>query len=183
MTLRARLRAQTASAHYRLDTRVSGWDLVDRHGLAAFLGMQRRALGALRPYARGDLSQDMMDDLHARAGADLTILGCDASVPTRDLPVAPMSLALDYVIAGSRLGSALLGKRWLGARDMQVRRASAYFSAPSYIEVWQTFCAQAARLPAEGLAADRIVCDANHIFQFYDHCASQDPEPRLYAHV
>lgn len=168
--LRARLRSDTRLAHERLDEEVSRFDLTTPHGLLCFLNMQCCALetlSALEVYAATDV---VIESLLERATLDLRILGSGPQEAPYDLePVHP--LAIDYAIAGSRLGSQLLKKRWQAATDPQVRRASAYFSAPSYIDGWASFCDTAEAMSSASRLADQIVRDADRIFQMYRECA------------
>lgn len=169
-SLRARLRMDTHLAHERLDEEVSRFDLTTPYGFLCFLSMQSSAFQTLSALELSAQTSAMMRDLSERAARDLRHLGSLTQKPAATIePVHP--LAIDYAIAGSRLGSQLLKKRWQSATDPQVRRASAYFSAPSYIKMWTSFCETTAAMPAAGPFADQIVRDAGRIFHMYLECA------------
>ena len=169
-SLRARLRADTRLAHELLDDEVSRFDLTTPYGLLCFLNMQSAALQTLAESPVSAQIDAMIRDLRQRAERDLRRLG--SSTQKTEATIEPVHLlAIEYAIAGSRLGSQLLKKKWQAATKPQVRRANAYFSAPSYIERWASFCDTTAAMPAAGPLADQIVRDADRIFQMYRECA------------
>lgn len=169
-SLRARLRADTRLAHEQLDEEVSRFDLTTPIGFLCFLTMQSAALQTLSALQVSAKAGAMIRDVLERAALDLRQLGSSTQQsPAAIEPVHP--LAIDYAIAGSRLGSQLLKKRWQAATDPQVRRASAYFSAPSYIEMWASFCNTTEAMSSSGTLANQIVQDADRIFHLYLECA------------
>jgi heme oxygenase len=170
-SLRIRLRTETRVSHEGLDEQVSRFDLTTEVGFASFLSMQTLALRTLAPHAARAECRDALHDLLDRAAADLSgFETADHAGPAISGSLQPLSI--DYVIAGSRLGTRVLRERWLAATDERVRRADAYFSAPGYIELWKSFCASAGAMPAAGPLADRVVRDADRILHFYSVCAS-----------
>ncbi|MFZ5965382.1 biliverdin-producing heme oxygenase [Thalassococcus sp. BH17M4-6] len=174
-SLRLRLQTETRASHQDLDQSVSQFDLRKRDGFELFLRMQSVALRAISPHAAPLPITECINDLLARAEADLREIGtwehCDAMEIGSLHP-----LAINYVIAGSRLGTKVLRTRWLSADDPVVRGANSYFSAPSYIELWKSFCETSNGMPAAGDVADQIVCDADKIFKLYRTCA---PAPQI----
>ncbi|MEL6957859.1 MAG: biliverdin-producing heme oxygenase [Pseudomonadota bacterium] len=168
-SLRARLREDTRERHHALDQRVSSYDLTTPSGFMCFLTMQVTALRSIEPHAKDAASYNAIQDLRARAQADLHHF--DQPRPMGRAIKAPSALAVDYMIGGSRLGTQVLKRRWQDARDPLVRKASAYFTAPSYIDLWQGFCATAERIPPYGAVADRIVNDVDDLFSFYVECS------------
>ena len=168
--LRARLRTDTRTSHEELDREVSSFDLTRPDGFACFLRMQATALNTLRGNIMSQASAEMVCDLLERAEADLRQLGYPVDERQMKLDVVhPM--AIDYVIAGSRLGTQILKKRWFSATDAKVRSAASYFCAPSYIEAWAAFRANAEKMPSTGPLADQIIRDTDRIFQIYRECA------------
>ena len=168
-SLRARLRADTRLAHEQLDQEVSRFDLTTPNGLLRFLSMQSAALQTLSASEVSSQMGAMIRDLIERAALDLRQLESSTQKPAAAIePVHP--LAIEYAIAGSRLGSQLLKKRWQAATDPQVRRACAYFSAPSYTDTWARFCDTTETMSSTGPLADQIVRDANRIFHLYREC-------------
>lgn len=172
-TLRTRLRQDLEHHHAALDARLSTLDLSQREGFVRFLQIQASALRALEPISKTAQSAPAIADLRARAETDLRQLqSTDPVMPApATAPIVP--LAIDYVIAGSQLGSKILKKRWNGASDPHVRQASAYFSAPSYISHWREFCETADGMTSIGDAADQIVAGAFTVFDVYARCADQ----------
>lgn len=169
-SLRARLRVDTRLAHERLDEEVSKFDLTTPRGLLYFLKMQSAALQTLSALKVSAQMGTMIQDLRERAALDIRELGSSTQTsPTAIEPVHP--LAIEYAVAGSRLGSQVLKKGWQAATDPQVRRANAYFAAPSYIETWASFCDTTEAMQSTGPLADQIVRDADRIFHMYHECA------------
>lgn len=169
-SLRARLRNDTRLLHEKLDREVSEFDLTTPGGLSGFIRMQFSALQAFNSSQMLADTGAMVQDLCERAALDLRAL--DASVQPSPYELGAVEpLAVEYVVAGSRLGSQLLKKRWQRATNQQVRRASAYFSAPSYIEIWAAFCERTEAMSSCDPLADRIVQDANNVFNMYYECA------------
>ncbi len=169
-SLRARLRMDTHLAHERLDEEVSRFDLTTPYGFLCFLSMQSSAFQTLSALEVSAQTSTIIRDLSERAARDLRHFGSSSQKPAATIePVHP--LAIEYAVAGSRLGSRLLKKRWQSATDPQVLQASAYFSAPSYIKMWTSFCETTAAMPAAGPLADQIVRDADRIFHMYRECA------------
>lgn len=169
-SLRTRLRSDTRVSHNDLDRKVSQFDLTTPFGFVSFLHMQSAALRSIAPRAERSDAKEGISDLLSRAESDLRAIGASHDVGTMDIgPLHP--LAIDYVIAGSRLGTQVLRKRWRATKDPNVRHADAYFSAPNYIEIWKSFCGASDRLSAVGEIADQIVGDADLIFKLYHTCA------------
>ncbi len=184
-SLRLELRAALKDKHEALDKVVSGFDIGSHEGLRAFIAMQAAALSRLSAAGVGASSAPAIADLLERARTDLVSLGLPAGsdAPTDTAQAAFHPLAIDYVIGGSRLGNAILKKRWLGSRDRRVHAAQAWFTAPSYSDLWQGFCAVAGQMPGTGPDADRITNDAAEIFDMYSRCAASAGEKRVPEHV
>lgn len=185
--LRQRLRTGTRAAHEALDARLSDYDIATPEGLGRFLSLQRLALTALEPLSAGAAVAPLLRDMRDHAEADLLRLGWPAHDPVPEAfpgdQRPPHPLALDYVIAGSRLGTMVLRKRWAASRDPAVRDARAYFSAPDHTGYWTAFCKTAGAVDAETPLADRVVTDAARLFHFYQHCADAvlHPGPEVNA--
>ncbi|WP_424973912.1 hypothetical protein [Dinoroseobacter sp. S124A] len=162
---------------------MSEFDLRRRDGLAGFLGMQTAALSVLTGFESSQDCRRVMDDILARAKSDLRVLGVRPNHMTCDALRAPHPLALDYVIAGSRLGTQVLKRRWTAATDPLTQRASAYFSAPTYIEFWRGFCQQTETIPGTDPVAKVVLKDADRIFKFYNACAKSARKSLGVLHV
>jgi len=169
-SLRARLRDDTRVSHENLDQRVSAFNLTTPQGLTSFLRMQSLALRAIAPHAKCAVSYGAMQDLLERVESDLRKLEVPGqTVAPKIKPLHPHSI--DYVFAGSRLGTRVIKERWQAAENLLVRQADAYFSAPSHIEIWKSFCALAGTMSPIGPLADQIVRDVDRLFQLYQECA------------
>lgn len=175
--VRTRLRYETRAAHEQLDDMVSDFDLTTQRGLACFLQMQIRAFSSLQPHAYGTACQGALGDLTYRANCDLARFEQQAQSPVQ-IAGSLHPHAIDYVVAGSRLGTQVLKKRWLATTDDRVREADAYFSAPAYIGVWKAFCAAAEAMSATGTIADTIIDDVHRIFALYKECARASQSER-----
>lgn len=173
MTLRHRLRQDTVDAHVALDQAVSGFDLCTVGGLSGFLAMQAGALAHLQSQARAAQTGPLIDSLLQRVRQDQAALGCGpVPPPSAGAPDDIHPVAIDYVIAGSRLGSQVLARRWAAATDARVRRAKAYFAQAADTSAWRGFCRLAEQMPANSAEADLIVIDSRRLFVFYHACAS-----------
>lgn len=181
--LRDRLRAETRPAHDALDTRLAHVDVSSVDGLAVFLRMQARALGVLSECDAGNISKLMISDLAHRARTDLAVLGHQVP-PVAVPPVDAARLhpdAVDYVLAGSRLGNAMLKKRWRSSTQPDVRHAAAFFTAPDYLDVWKSFCTGAGMCDARLPGNETIVTDARAVFALFSHYAADAAEEKVPA--
>ena len=181
--LRGRLRGETADVHDRLDQRISEMELSTPLGLGQFLSLQATALSAIMPLAGQASSAPVIQDLMERASRDLAGLGITAPGDTPPLGTAPHPLAVDYVIAGSRLGTKFLRQRWLTSDDPKVQMADAYFTAPDYIDHWRHFCQTASAIDASCAIADTVVADAISLFELYLTCAASLQLPKTLSHA
>lgn len=167
-TLRRRLRDETSAAHTALDQHVSQLDLQTLSGLKRYVCMYATALEGLLAVVDASPTRDAIADLHARSKRDLNHLG--GATCSQSIGFTPDPLAVDYVVLGSRLGSAVLKKRWNGASDRAVLAVNALFSAPSYLPLWNAFCDQLAHSATSPAAANRVIQHANALFAFFDRC-------------
>lgn len=106
------LREATSASHDRLDTAFGSLDLSERADYARFLAGHAIGMSALFPAFRTFVERDLgtpCPDYPAMLSSDLATLGIDAG----DLPNVAVSdgltpLATAYVLAGSRLGLAMI---------------------------------------------------------------------------
>ncbi|EYD73058.1 hypothetical protein [Limimaricola hongkongensis] len=164
--LRSRLRRDLAARHARLDACFSRFDLTTRPGLSGFLAAHRTAFAAIRPAPGGLTGALLLDRMIAAIDADLGVLD-----HAPDAGPAPLrltrSMAQDYVLLGSRLGSQLLRRRWAAARDPVLLAAGAYLSLPPMAQDWRAFCDRAGALPDQGTEADLVVHEAGQLFDLF----------------
>lgn len=140
-TVRARLRAATASAHARVDDVFSRFDLASREDYGRFLQAQAAVLLPLeRALDAGIAPRLDIDWPERRRGdallSDLAALGLRAPATGALPPIerADAALGTIYVLEGSRLGGALL-KRSVGA-ELPTR-----FMAAGRPQLWQRLIA------------------------------------------
>ncbi|WGH79542.1 biliverdin-producing heme oxygenase [Jannaschia ovalis] len=179
MTLRDRLRADTRPAHDRVDAAFSGLGVTERRGYRAFLAAHLVALSALRPApGPGDAALAAeMADLRSRLRADLQQLGANGSMPPLPGRRCLDPRALGYVLHGSRMGMAVLHRRWRAAGDARLRRAGAFLSTPPAPARWGAICAGLSRMSPDGPTADRVIAEAGTVFAIYEHSALSQARP------
>ena len=172
--LRDRLRYDTAADHDRLDARFSQLDLQVRADFPVFLAAHFMAFSTLRRLGmQGRLvRQDDLARFEQALGRDLNVFGHNAHPTlTMDAPCDP--IALDHIVLGSRLGTAVLRKRWQGSSDAMVLRAGAYFGLPQDAHLWRQHCAAMAERDETGADADRAVADTRRLFGLFETALSR----------
>lgn len=157
--------------HATLDQMAAQMDLNSRAGYVSFLRMNEAGLAAVQGADCAPGVAAMQADLLARLRQDLAALGAAPLGATGEARANLSPLALDYVLAGSRLGGAVLRQRWQAGALGRAGAPSAYMSAPDYLEIWRAFCAAARDLPATGAVADQVVADAATVFGIFIHSA------------
>lgn len=133
ISLRDRLRRETAEAHGRVDKLFGSFDFGTDQGYVGFLRAQGTAWETLRPLldpgslARADALRD-----------DLDRLGEAQPVPlARERLPASLSAGHQYVLEGSRLGSIMLLRELEAKAPAMAQRASAYLTESGKIESWK----------------------------------------------
>ena len=161
------LREATAEDHARLDGIVSELDVATRAGLAGFATAHLLAFRAMEEaHPRAELRA-----MIAALGTDLASLG--AALPGGAMPPAPAHdpLAGDYLLAGSRMGTQVLRRRWAGSLDPLVRRADAYFALAVDPAEWPAVRAALSAVPVGSDRAGRIVADVRALYQLFERAA------------
>lgn len=157
------LRQETEGAHDELDHLISKLDLASRSDFITFLKVHDACFAAMARHM--DVSG--LDRMVQAIRNDLTALG---EVPEVGAPVdlSPFHpLAGRYILAGSRMGTQVLRKRWLQSDDSIVRTADTYFTLPSGASEWQAVCAELSQIPAGTTLAEEITRDTGALFQFF----------------
>ncbi len=173
MSLRTRLRADTRSRHDTVDAMMEPYDVSLIHGYTSFLLTHLLALAHLKARALRGNAADMEADLDQMVGnlvVDLTELGQPAATSFGTALPQCTELhpdALRYVLLGSQIGLSHLQKRWQSAHDPRVRSAGAFISHPRDGDRWRTLCARLSQMPSNGRLPDRIVEDAQTVFDIY----------------
>ncbi len=124
------------------------------------------------PYTRQNLQQ-----MASRLASDLKVLGADAKPEVPDLTPAPHPLACLYLAAGSRMGTAVLRRKWESTTDPCVRRADQYFSAPLVNGEWQSVCSALSEHSANGPEADAVIAGTKQLFDLFARLAPRHVAP------
>ena len=142
--LLAHLRDATAASHETLDAAFGSLDLSQRADYVRFLSGHAIGMAPLftsfRGYVEGEL-QVACPDFPAMLRNDLAALGIDAQhLPRVDAPGALTGPATAYVVAGSRLGLAMIrkGGYWGSAHDLP----STYMEDDSGRIIWKDVVAR-----------------------------------------
>ena len=170
-TLRQRLRADTAQSHDALDLMLSRFDLRRADDLARFLAAQHAGFAAMV-----EAGVEAAKDLVARIESDLATLGAEA-LAAPPLDRRPHALAADYLLEGSRLGTAVLRRRWAGGSCPRALGASAYFGPAPDTTGWKRVAAHLDSVQANGKDADAVTRDASMLFALFHKCATLAATP------
>ena len=167
---RHELRALTRADHARLDDQFSALDITRRVDYTRFIGVHLAVFEVLRPHlSPASLTRPQLLAGLACLQRDLATLGqrrlkTQAGHGETD-GLAP--LAVDYVVAGSRLGLKVLKTRWAGSADPLVRAAGAYFAQPFAASPWPKVCRALSKVPVESARAGAITRDTRRIFDLF----------------
>jgi heme oxygenase len=174
------LRSATARLHEEIDAQFSGFDLAEGAGLAAFLSAQAIALRECQPrvdrFGREVLGCAPIDYAQI-AASDLANLGVDAALlPQVWLPREIADAGVFYVVAGSRMGAAVLRQRATALTPTGVAQDVCGFFAigegPGQFRLFRQWLAQR---PAEAVAAISYAATATfHLFAQAAKLAAQD---------
>lgn len=90
---------------------------------------------------------------------------CIGTAPS--LPSAIDPLAIDYIAAGSRLGTKVLYKRWAASTDQTVHAANNYFGLENDAGFWHATCEALSDIPVKSARAQTIVRDTRTLFALF----------------
>jgi heme oxygenase len=141
---RSALRSATAPLHGQIDALFGTFDLSDRDGLTRFLVAQAIGMRACQPiisrFGRGRLGHDGPDWL-AIIRQDLAMLSVAAErLPQFELAADIADPGVFYVVAGSRMGAAVLRKQATALTPAGPASASCgYFAADGGPVMWRLF--------------------------------------------
>lgn len=155
--LLAFLRAATAEAHGGLDASFSALPLDSRAGFARFLVGHAIGWTALGPQLRDFAARELdtpVPDYAALLAQDLAEMDIDTAVlPRIEPPAAACPVAVSYVLAGSRMGIAMIRRQPTWAAE--TGRAGRYLADPSGPDLFR-----ALRDWMDGPAGDEVDRDA-----------------------
>lgn len=162
------LRDQTRPDHDRLDELIGTLDISQRLGfttfaemhLSCFLAMQARQSATSKS---AQTLRNMIDGLRK----DLSVVTDRKTVTRAELPNHVAPLAIDYIVAGSRLGSKVLRKRWSKSTDGKVQGASVYFQQPVDPRLWPETCQALSDVVPTSAQAGAIIKDTKALFQLF----------------
>ena len=167
---RHELKALTRADHARLDELFSALDITRRVDYARFIGVHLAVFEVLRPHlSPASLTRPQLLAGLACLRRDLTTLG----QRRLEIQVGHKAadgldpLAVDYVVAGSRLGLKVLKTRWAGSADPLVRAAGAYFRQPFAASLWPKVCRALSKVPVDSAQAGAITRDTRRIFNLF----------------
>ncbi len=165
---RTTLREKTHADHERVDAMFSRVNIAQHDGFSLFVRVHLTCFSKMQEHdsisaeAKGLLAE-MVDALTL----DLDLLG-EAPHDIKDTKSKSADpLAVDYMIAGSRLGSKVLRKRWAASSDPIVVAAGTYFGLSSDPEFWRTTCRALSDIPNDSARADVIVEDTRALFGLF----------------
>ncbi|CAN0586364.1 unnamed protein product, partial [Ectocarpus sp. 12 AP-2014] len=164
--LRKHVRSALKSDHDRVDAKFGCLDIQDRSDLATFLQTHRAAFHALLTSGaalEGRIKAQHLKDLIQALEADLSAL----HVPMLG-PHSYCDLAVDHIVLGSRLGTAILRDKWLMSQDRQVRQARSYFAQPQFKEEWRGHCMHLSLMQENDVAGQHLIEDARRLFVLFE---------------
>lgn len=165
------LKAGTQKQHDSVDALFSSFSLHQHRDYARFLSLHARCFAELLEYAgEACLTQALLAEMCAALEDDLDSLGHTnpsgrAEGVGLSEPVDP--LAIDYVVAGSRLGSQILKQRWAGAKDQNVRLAGTYLGLMHDPALWRTVCGRLSEIKPDSPRAMHVMDDVCAIFDLF----------------
>lgn len=178
-TLLVHLREATAASHATLDSAFGSLDMNERADYARFLSGHAIGIAPLfdsfRAFVEDDLELDC-PDYPAMLRDDLAALGVDAlSLPSLAAPAQLTPSATGYVLAGSRLGLAMIrkGGYWGKAHALP----SAYMEDEAGLAIWKHAAARLKQDEVDPARAARESAGAVAAFEtFREAFAASAPE-------
>ena len=128
--------------------------------LSCFVAMQSRTTDQ-------SISMSTLSDMIAGLATDLNIVSGKPATLHMPLPRVLDPLSIDYMVAGSRLGSKILCKRWGASTDPRVQRANNYFGQTGDPKLWPETCRALTAISADSPRAAAIVKDTKSQFQLF----------------
>lgn len=139
---------------------ISELDLASKHDFITFLKVHEACFSAMARHGHLEGLAPMVEAIRR----DLTTL---TGRPALEVPVQMYAfhpLAGRYILAGSRMGTQVLRKRWLRSENQTVRAADSYFTLPTDVSDWKAVCAELSKIPADGPLASTIKEDTRMLF-------------------
>lgn len=174
LTLHARLKAATQSAHEIVDAHYSRFDLTNPRGYRDFL----TAHSAIMPYCEAILDASEVGSLlpdwneRRRTPALLADLAAvDGTIANIGFPVRPLAApeawGMLYVLEGSRLGGAVLASRVRANPDARCRDATRYLRHGHGARLWPKFLLALDSETVMKLQFERAIASALETFSLF----------------
>lgn len=168
MTFRNILRDSTRPQHDALDDLLSSLDIAQHEDFSSFAEIHLVCFQKIHGCANGvGYALQLLSDMVRCLRSDLAVLGH----PSSSTPPAPYPtldpLAVDYIVAGSRLGSKVLKKRWLMSDDATVQGADSYFSLAVDASFWPDTCRKLDEISPGSARAAAIIKDTQAMFDLF----------------
>ncbi|NSX55393.1 hypothetical protein [Parasulfitobacter algicola] len=168
MDFRHVIREQTRTDHDLLDRMITTLDIAQLDDFRVFLQIHHCCFVVMRSRSLDQgLSTSVLSDMIDGLTADLEIVSGNRHAVDLPAPSALDPLSIDYMVAGSRLGSKILRKRWGASTDPCVQRANTYFSQAIDPKLWPETCRALSAMPPGSARADGIVEDTRIQFQLF----------------
>lgn len=162
------LRQETRVAHDVLDHAFTATDIADPDGFSAFVAVHLACFRAMRSrLISPNLSRATLDMMIAGLAQDAHVIGISEPAAMPPLADTIDPLAIDYMVAGSRLGSKVLKTRWAQSQNADVQRANAYFGQIADPALWPATCQMLATVPPDSPRAVAIVTDVIALFNYF----------------
>ncbi|WP_411890149.1 biliverdin-producing heme oxygenase [Yoonia sp. SDW83-1] len=162
------LREQTRTDHDFLDRMISTLDIARLRDFRVFLQIHHSCFLVMQARSLGQgLSTAALSNMIDGLAADLDAVTANPYAIDLPTPSALDPLSIDYMVAGSRLGSKILSKRWGASTDPCVQRANTYFGQAIDPKLWPETCRALSALPPSSARADAIVEDTRTQFQLF----------------
>lgn len=168
MDFRSILRDATRAEHDLLDARFTALDISERAGFSVFVHVHLTCFQMMADAAEeGSYAGGLLRQMAAALSDDRAVLGTAQPAPHSMLPATLDPLAIDYLVAGSRLGTKVLRKRWAASADPVMQRANAYFGLESDPAFWRSTCAALSSIAADSPRAKAITRDSKILFGLF----------------
>ena len=162
------LREQTRTDHDLLDRMITTLDIARLRDFRAFLHIHHACFLAIQARSTGQgLSATTLSVMIDGLAADLDVVSGHRSAI--DLPTLPAldPLSIDYMVAGSRLGSKSLRKRWAASTDPCVQSAKTYFGQTIDPNLWPDTLHALSAVSPSSARAGAIVEDTKAQFRLF----------------
>jgi len=162
MNLRQALKSDLQPEHDRVDERMGALDLTNLADLDRFLQVHFSTWSALD--AVGDEARHALETRVSSLDKDLATLG----VPARPLPkITVHDHSILYMAYGSKMGTAVLRKRWLRATDPTVRLAQEFLTLPDDHHAWNRLCYTLSKEQSDTENAKTVLAGVRTIYALF----------------